>query len=165
MNGIPLHPAVVHLPIGLALVVPVVAVSLAIMALLRHRVDRTPWAIIVVLQVLVVTGGLVAMRTGEGEEERVAGRVPEVAIERHEERAEVFVWIAAGSMAAGAATVALAGTPVGVAAALTAALASAGAAGAAVWVGHAGGELVYRHGAAGPAAAAVAGGIRRSDDD
>jgi uncharacterized membrane protein len=70
-----LHPAVVHLPLGLALLI----------ALL--------------VQFLIVLGSYAAIRTGEGEEDRVERLVPHAALESHEEAAQVFAWAAAGLLA------------------------------------------------------------------
>jgi hypothetical protein len=92
--------------------------------------------------------GFAALRTGQREEGRVEARVPEMALETHEEYAEQFLW-------ATGLTLALAGTALVVRkklllrgiTALTV-LATVGVAGAAIRVGHAGGKLVYVHNAA-----------------
>ena len=94
MSGLPLHPALVHLPLGLAFVMPFLAVSLA-WALWMRRVPRLTWAIVVALQTVLLGGGLVALRTGEAQEDRVEKLVGEAAIARHEVAARQFVWVAA----------------------------------------------------------------------
>ncbi len=66
MSSLPLHPALVHLPLGLAFVMPFLAVSLA-WALWVRRVPRLTWAIVVALQTVLLAGGLVALRTGEAQ--------------------------------------------------------------------------------------------------
>jgi uncharacterized membrane protein len=142
----PLHPAVVHLPIALALLVPLVA----FFALLAARAGWLPtraWAFVVLLQACLVASAWVAMETGENEEERVERVVAERHIEAHEERAERLLWGAAAAL-----LVAGAGLAPGRAGSLARPLAfalSLGVLALAVDVGHTGGELVYEHGAAG----------------
>ncbi len=146
MEDIPLHAAIVHIPLGTALVVPWIGAAVAI-ALARGAVDKRAWAVAVALQAFVVVGGFVAMNTGEAEEKTVARIVDERWIEEHEHRAEPFVWsagitlaIAAGVLLLGPQRVAL-GAAVAVAGMLfTLALAYR--------VGESGGQLVYKHGAA-----------------
>jgi uncharacterized membrane protein len=147
MNGTPWHPAIVHLPIGLGLVAPLVVVAAAF-ALWRGRLTRRGWALVVVLQAAVLGCGLLAMRTGEQEEDRVEKVVEERLVKEHEERAELFLWLAGGALAAGAAVLVLpAGGPTAIASVAAVLLATA-AAGAVAWTGHLGGRLVYVHGAA-----------------
>lgn len=117
------------------------------------------------VQAIVVAGALVAQRTGRAEEERVENVVPEAAIDAHEERAEAFTWLAAAGLAtAGAVLVVPGGTSL-TAAALVATVVSSVGASAAVWVGHSGGELVYRHGAASAYASAAYPSGEDGDDD
>ena len=155
MPTVPLHPALVHVPLGLAFVVPLVAAGIAF-ALWRGLLPRRGWLVLVVLQAVLVAGGAVALKTGEQEEDRVERVVGEAVLHRHEEAAEVFLWVAAVVLAAAAAVLVL-----------PARLATAGAfavlAGTlvvtalAVRTGQAGGELVYRHGAASAYGGAPAG--------
>ena len=84
----PLHPAVVHLPIALAILVPLVA---AVRTRWRRGSAIVPvrgWAFVVLLQVLLVGTAWLAIETGEDQEERVEKVVAERHIEDHEERAE-----------------------------------------------------------------------------
>jgi hypothetical protein len=103
--------------------------------------------VIVLLQALLFAGGLVAMNTGEQEEHRVESAVPEPALERHEAYAEQFLW-ATGITLAAAGLVLVLRRPAAVRTltALTA-LGTLVVAGAALRVGHAGGQLVYVHNA------------------
>ena len=147
MEALPLHPALVHLPLGLAFVLPIVAIVL----LLRpwaDRAQRGAWHVLAALQLLVAVSAFAAMRTGEAEEERVENVVPESKIEAHEERAESFLVLASlGALLTAAASA----TPKPALARIVggaAAIVLLGAAGAGVLTGKAGGELVYRHGAA-----------------
>jgi uncharacterized membrane protein len=146
MNELPLHPALVHVPIGLAVAMPFVLGGLLI-ALLRGKVTRKSFAAAAGLQTIVVIGGIVAFVTGGVDEERVEAIVREALIERHETLAGVFLGVAVvvllAAMAAWLSPVRwtkwLAGG---------ATLASLLALGVGVLVGHAGGQLVYQHGAA-----------------
>lgn len=146
MTTLPLHPALVHVPLGLAFVLPLVALGLTV-ALWRRKLPRAAFGVLVGLQAVLLGAGIVGMQLGERDEDRVERVVPERFIEAHEERAEAFVW-AAGAVLAGAVAVLV--IPAGAATAV-AALVTAGTLGVAALgfaAGEAGGELVYRHGAA-----------------
>jgi uncharacterized membrane protein len=147
MNGLPWHPAVVHLPIGLGIVTPLFALAVAV-AVRRGALARRAWTVVVALQALVFVGGLIAMKTGENEHDRVAEVVEHHFIEEHEERGELFVWIAGAALAVGLGAWALPAGALATAATAGAVLLSAAAAGAVMSAAHLGGELVYEHGAA-----------------
>ncbi len=155
----PLHPALVHFPIVLALLAPLLAAGF-LWAIHTRRLPARAWLAIVVLQAAIVGAGWLTLEAGEDQEERVERVVRESTIEEHAEAAEWFLWIAGltlpvagaglltGGLGTGARGLALAGS-------LLAALAVAR-------VGHTGGELVYKHGAAlvyldGPTAAKALG--------
>lgn len=156
MDAMPLHPKLVHLPIALAILMPLLSGGL-LLAWLRDLLPRRAWIVAVALQAVLVLASFAAMRTGEQDEETVEAVVAEAAIEAHEEAAEVFTWTAAGVLVLFAAGALL---PVG------AARAAAGAATAATLVvlflgyrvGQAGGSLVYEHGAAAAYANPAGGG-------
>jgi uncharacterized membrane protein len=141
----PLHPAVVHFPIVLAVLVPAVAV-LGALAIVRRRLPARSWAAVVLLQGLLVGASWLAVETGEHEEERVEDVVRESRIEAHEQAAERFLSLAAAAWVVSAAGL-LGGRLGGLGRAATVA-ATAGVLAAGVAVGHSGGELVYRYGAA-----------------
>jgi uncharacterized membrane protein len=146
MSSLPLHPAIVHLPLGLAFVLPALAAGFA-WALWSGRVRARAWISVLALQALLLGAGLVAMNTGEREEDRVKGLVARSAIHQHEEYAEQFVW-ATGITLVLAGMVFMFRKP-----AITRTLTIATVAGtivvaaAAIRVGHAGGQLVYVHNA------------------
>lgn len=143
----PLHPAVVHFPIVLAFLLPIFAVG-ALWAIRSGARPRRAWAIPAVLAVAVTASGWIALETGEDQEERVESVVGEAPLHEHEEAAERFlvlsglVLVIAG---AGFAT----GT-IGTAGRLLATVGSVVVVVAGIAVGDAGGELVYRYGAARP---------------
>lgn len=86
-----LHPALVHLPLGLALAMPIVLLVLAILDG-KGKLTRQAWILALVLQLLFTVGAFSAMKTGDGEEERVERGIPEAVLHGHEEAAEVFTW-------------------------------------------------------------------------
>ena len=162
----PLHPAVVHFPLVLAFLLPIFAAG-ALWAIGRGTRPRRAWAIPLGLALALTVSAWAALVTGEAEEERVESVVGEAALHAHEEAAERFL-VLSGLVLVVAGAGLLRGTP-GTAARGLATAGSLVVLVAAAWVGKAGGELVYRHGAAQPYVAAsptavpVRGGER--DDD
>jgi uncharacterized membrane protein len=154
MSSLPLHPALVHLPLGLAFIMPALAIGFA-WALWRGRVRPRAWLTVIALQGVLLAGGLVAMNTGEREEDRVEALVPEAAIERHEEYAEQFVWATGLTLALAGMVIVLRKPTAARALALATVAGTMVVFAAAVRVGHAGGQLVYAHNA-GAAYAATA---------
>lgn len=150
----PLHPAVVHFPIVLSVLLPLIAVG-ALVAIRRGAVPRWTWAVPVAFSALLVGSAWLAMETGEAEEERVEAVVSEEVLHEHEEAAERFLVLSGVLLLVSAAG--FAGGALGQAGRL---LTTAGAAGLVLvgaQVGAAGGELVYRHGAASAYVEAAAG--------
>jgi uncharacterized membrane protein len=141
----PLHPAIVHFPIVLALLAPLLAAG-AFWAIQAERLPRRSWLGIVILQIALVGTVWIATETGEHEEDRVERVVAERHIEEHEEAAERLLALAALVLPLAAAGM-LSGRVGTINRALTIAL-SLAALVAAGYTGHSGGELVYRHGAA-----------------
>lgn len=147
----PLHPAVVHLPIALTLLVPVFAVG-ALIAIQRGAKVLRAWALAAAMIGALALSSWVALETGEGQEDKVEAVVPERALESHEEAAERFFALALAVM--GIAVVGLLGGRIGTAARYATAAGTLGLVVAGYAVGHSGGELVYTHGAASAYAAA-----------
>jgi hypothetical protein len=157
MPTLPLHPAIVHLPLGLAFAMPLVAIGLG----LAHRLGRMTrhgFGILVGLQLLVVASGVIAMQLGERDQKRVEPVVGEAAVHDHEERAEVFVWTAGAVLVVAAAILVLPAGAVGAAAAVAAAGTLAVAV-LAARAGEAGGAIVYARGGAAAFASAPARAI------
>jgi uncharacterized membrane protein len=149
----PLHPAVVHFPIALAVLAPILAVIVGA-AVRASAVAPRAWALVVLFQALLAGSAWLALETGEREEERVEEVVAERYIEEHEDAAKRLLALAVLGLVVSLGGVA-SGT-VGGAARVATVLAGAAALAGAISVGHSGGELVYRHGA-GAAYAAPAG--------
>jgi hypothetical protein len=156
----PLHPAVVHLPLALAALLPLAAAA-ALWAIHRGARRLHAWAIPVVMAVLLLGSGWAGLRTGGAEEDRVEAVVAEGPIHEHEEAAERFM-LAAGGVTLFAA-VGLAGGTVGSAARLLTTAGTLVVLVTGVQVGTAGGELVYTHGAA-EAYTSVSGAQRTGAD-
>lgn len=147
MPDLPIHPAVVHVPLALSIVVPWLAIALAVW-IGRGGVPARAWWLVVALQVVTAGGAFTAVKTGEKDAEKVGVAVPAEPLEEHEEAAEWFAWSTGIALA-----FMLAPAFVGDAAlarwlrvaAIAAALVSAAAG---VRTGLLGGQLVYVHGAA-----------------
>jgi uncharacterized membrane protein len=141
----PLHPAVVHFPIVFAFLSPIAAM-ITLWAIRSGRLTTRAWLGVLILQAAVLTSGWIAEEQGEHEEERVERVIREEPIEEHEEAAERFMLMAGLTFVLAAAG--MLGNPLGaVARGLTVAVSIATVVAVAA-VGHSGGELVYRHGAA-----------------
>jgi uncharacterized membrane protein len=146
MTSLPLHPAIVHLPLGLAFVMPALAIGFA-WALWRGRAHARSWAGIVALQAVLLGAGLVAMNTGEREEDRVESVVPKGAISQHEAYAEQFVWATGGTLLLAALVLVSRRPAAARALAVATVVGTVFVAASAIRVGHAGGRLVYVHNA------------------
>jgi len=151
----PLHPAVVHFPIVLALLLPFVALW-ALVAIRHTEKTRAVWIPVVVIGALLFGGALLAKETGEDQEERVERVVAERHLEEHEELAERMV-IASGVAFALLAAGLLPGVW-GVVGRWASVVAAVVALVVVIQVGETGGELVYEHGAASAYVSGSAGG-------
>lgn len=147
MNSLPLHPVIVHLPLGLAILMPALAAGFA-WALWTGRVRTRAWLAVVLLQAVLLGSGMLAINTGEAEEDRVEAVVQRNALHQHEEFAEQFVWTSGATLALAALVLVVRRPRVSRAIAAVVVAATVAVAGLALRVGHAGGQLVYVHGAA-----------------
>lgn len=151
------HPKLVHLPMALAVLLPLVSIGL-LAAWISGLLPRRTWIVAVALQAVLVASSFLAMRTGENEEEAVESVVAESAIETHEEAAEFFTWTAAGVLVLFAAASLLPGDGAARTTAAAATVASMLVLFLGYRVGQAGGALVYEHGAAAAYTSATAAG-------
>lgn len=141
----PLHPAVVHFPVVLAFLLPLFVAG-AIWAIRRGANARRAWMLPLVGAVGLALSAWAAVQTGQAQSERVERVVTERVIESHEEMAEAFL-----ATSAAVAVLALAGLIGGRAGRAARVLTGVGALALVALVarvGHSGGQLVYRHGAA-----------------
>lgn len=147
MELVLLHPKVVHIPMALAVLMPLLTGGL-LLAWWREWLPRRAFIIALLFQLVLGVSSFAALRTGEIDEELAERVVPHEAIEAHEEAADQFFWavvivlvlmvgpsvVRKESLAKGLGVAALAGTVV--------------VAGLGYRAGDAGGDLVYEHGAA-----------------
>lgn len=147
MSSVPFHPAMVHLPLGVA---PVVLLSCMVVGvgLWRGALSRQGWWVPVSLQAVVVVGVLVSRYTGESDAEGLFDVVGAEAIGQHNSWANGFSVLAVVTL------VLILGAAVAREPRASAGLGALGGLAAAVLVwlgvqtGHSGGELVWTHGAA-----------------
>jgi uncharacterized membrane protein len=141
----PLHPAVVHFPIVLTFLLPTVAL-LALWRIRRGTAPRTAWSFAVATAAALSMSTWLAVETGEAEEEQVEHAVSEAPLESHEESGKRFLILSAGVflLTGGG----LLRGRIGDGARYAATAGALGLVVAAAQVGHSGGQLVYRHGAA-----------------
>lgn len=171
----PLHPAIVHFPIALAVLLPIGAVAALIAMARRPATGQLPWLAVTGLAVGLAGSTWLALETGEQQEARVESVVSEQPLEIHEDRASTF--FAGTLIVLGLAAVGLSRGWAGRLARGGAAVASLALIPLGIRVGGSGGDLVYQHGAAaayqvGAETRAEAGrpardrgGDRRDDDE
>lgn len=143
----PLHPKIVHLPLGLALVMPLLLLGLVIAIRSKWLAPRS-WWMAVGLAALATVGSFAATQSGEREEKPVKAIVGRDLVHEHEEVGEKFAWAMAltlGLSVAGG-LVRREGWRTGVQGATV--VASVVTLGLGIRAGELGGELVYKHGAA-----------------
>jgi len=102
VTALPLHPSVVHVPLGLAVVMPLLLGAM-LWAIASGRLPGKAWLIVMVLQGVLLGAAALALWTGGQDEDRVEARVGEAAVESHERAAQGF------TVAAGATFIAVAG--------------------------------------------------------
>ena len=141
----PLHPAIVHFPIALSVVIPLLAAGVA-GAIRLGWLERRSWALVVVLNLLFVGSILLAHETGEDTADRVEKVVDKKYIGEHADAADWLLWVSVGSLVVAAAG--LLREDRGGAARAAAVVASLLVLAVALRVGYLGGQLVYKHGAA-----------------
>lgn len=146
MSGLPLHPTLVHFPIVLAVLLPIMTLVFWV-AGRRTGAVRKFWAAVLIVQGLLFGSAFLAVQTGEKDEHRVEKvLVSESPLEHHEEKAEVFLWLSGAGIPLAA--LGLAPGFLGLSGQFLAGLASLAILFAGIQTGHTGGELLYRHGAA-----------------
>ena len=162
MTAVPLHPALVHLPVGLAIALPLLALALAVALWLRIA-PPLAFLLLAGLQVMMLVGGSAAYRAGEEEEERVESLVSEDQLTAHQQRAQIFLWSAGIALAMSAATATVRKTALARSLAVLSVAASVITAAAAIATGKAGGEIAY--GSRGPALSAPSRGDTPTTSD
>jgi len=145
MSGIPLHPLVVHFPIVLVMLLPI-SMAIALWMIRKGTTPRRVWSVPLAFAAALALSAWVATETGESQEDRVERVVTRGALHGHEEAAERFLVLSGVLMLVTAAGFARGN--IGRAARLVSAAGALGLVVAGVQVGHSGGTLVYREGAA-----------------
>lgn len=141
----PLHPAIVHLPIALSILLPFFAVG-ALVAIRRGARPLKAWGITTALFAALTLSSWVAVETGEQQTERVEQVIAEAPIETHEEAAEAFLLFSLGVL--GVAAIGLTSGKIGTVARVAGTVGALALVAAGYQVGHTGGKLVYQYGAA-----------------
>lgn len=141
----PLHPAVVHFPIVLAVLAPIFAVG-ALWNIRRGTRPQRAWGVTTLVVGALAASSWVAVQTGKQQEDKVERVVGERPLETHEEAGELFLWSAGAVLAITA--LGLVRGRVGHVARIAGTAGTIALVGVAWNVGRTGGELVYRHGAA-----------------
>jgi hypothetical protein len=139
MNFLPMHNALVHLPLGISIGAAVLGLALAL-AIWRNWLPRCALALLALLQALALIGGALAFRSGKDAGEQAED---EAVVEEHEDRAEAFLWIEGVALAVTAAAYAARRRDLSRWGAAGAAAAAVAAAAAGVWVGKAGGAIAH----------------------
>jgi uncharacterized membrane protein len=147
MDALLFHPKVVHVPMALAVLMPLISAGLLV-AWWRKWLPARSWVLVVALQAVLVGAGVVATKTGEREEDRVEAVVSGRLVHEHEEAAEAFVWGSGAVLAIMFVALALSRRRAGLALAAAATLGTLVVLVLGYRTGEAGGALVYRHGAA-----------------
>lgn len=141
----PLHPAVVHFPIVLAFLLPLF-IGGALWSIRRGGAARRAWLVPTALAAALTGSAWLSVRTGDAQSELVERVVNAAPLDAHEDLAEAFL-TGSAALALIAAAGLLGGLPGRTARGLTG-LGSLALLGLVARVGHTGGQLVYRHGAA-----------------
>lgn len=157
----PLHPAVVHFPIVLMFLLPL-AGMIAFWRIRRGADPLRAWSWPLLVAAALAASTWLAVQTGESQGEQVEGTVAESPLESHEERAEQFLALSAGLLLLTGAGLVRGRLGGGIR--LAAVVGALGLVAVGAQVGHSGGELVYRYGAA-SVHTAVAGEVVRGERD
>lgn len=145
MNNLPLHPILVHFPIALGLLAPLLIFIIWI-GIYKWNWQTTTWSLIPLVYMILFACSLGAVKTGEMDEEKVEAYISHEVIEEHEEIGEKIPWIFAGLWC-------LSVTPFFIRSRkkmlMTITMVCSVISVAPIIVtGHSGGELVYKYGAA-----------------
>jgi uncharacterized membrane protein len=144
----PLHPKIVHLPIALAILVPLVSLGILV-AWFKDWLPSRTWVIVACLQAALFGSALIAEQTGEQDEQKVEKVLQsEEPLEVHEEAAKTFIWGTGIALLLTLLPLGFQRSKYGLPLAALATASTFAVSYLGYEVGHAGGELVYKHGAA-----------------
>jgi uncharacterized membrane protein len=158
----PLHPAIVHFPVVLAFLLPISA-AVAIWTIRKGARPKRAWMIPLAIAAALTLSSWVSVQTGENQGEKVERVIQERPLETHEEAAEAFLTGSAVVLLIAAAG--LFRGPVGTIARVGATVGAVALVAGAAYVGHTGGQLVYKYGAASAYANPAPGGATASESN
>lgn len=149
MNELPLHPMMVHLPIGLSVLMPFIF-GVIIFLIKKNKIGSTTFIAAVVFQAVLTVASFAAVQSGRIEEHKMkeTGWVSHDLVSEHEHAGKRAFYVMIAALVVSAA--AIANTKFQFHLQMGALVLSVVIAGMITIVGHLGGELVYVHGAAGP---------------
>ena len=157
----PLHPAIVHFPVVLAFLLPISA-AVALWTIRKGTRPTRAWLVPLAIAAALTLSSWVSVQTGENQDERVERVVQEQPLETHEEAAETF--LTASLVVLAVAGAGLLRGPLGTISRVAATAGALALVAGAAYVGHTGGQLVYKYGAA-SAYSSPAGGGATADRD
>lgn len=86
---LPLHPFMAHIPLVLALCLPIVIIS-SIVFIMKKKISPRFWWVPVIMQISIVVFSYIALETGEDQEDTVLQFVAKPFVQQHENAAEIF---------------------------------------------------------------------------
>lgn len=146
MNELPLHPRLVHLPLGLGVALPLAAGAVGMLEA-RGTVSMESWWVVTGLQALLVGSTIGALRSGELARTKVKPLLPDGVLCRHRKASRVFFLTSLLTLAAMVASAFLVGKARTVGVLTSVVLGGLGLL-LGARAGRTGGELVFTHGAA-----------------
>ena len=146
MFDLPFHPIVVHFPIALGVLVPVMGMFL-IWAMSSKRANAKSWGIMVFITALYLASAVGAVKTGELDEHNAEELIGRSLVHDHEEAGEKVPWAAGILFVSCLVTYAISRNKLSWTHKLVTLLAIAGLY-PLLYAGETGGKLVYEQGAA-----------------
>ncbi|CAN5754302.1 hypothetical protein BH11MYX3_BH11MYX3_38660 [soil metagenome] len=96
-HPLPMHPKLVHVPMALCILMPMIAIMIWL-GVRRGWFTPRVWLIAAVLQGATLCGGLAALKTGGDDGALVEGYASEEALATHEARAHWFLYVAGANL-------------------------------------------------------------------
>lgn len=143
-DGTPFHPALVHVPIGAAMFVPLLA-AILILSIHKGWVSPKAWWIVVIASLVALVGGIMSYNTGEFAKDMVVGVVPDEPVEHHERLAQYFMFFIDGTLVLSLLAAFIKAPKAKAIFRVLTFLVSLGMLGMSAVAGHAGGKLLYLH--------------------
>lgn len=158
MDFTPLHPKIVHIPLALAIILPILNASLTL-SWWRQWLPRRVWIISAVLHAMMTLSAFVAMQTGETDEHTAEQVVSKHEIHEHEEAAEVFLYGTVLALLCALIAAIAEKEKIGLRFAMASSILALLCSFLAIEAGNHGGKLVYKYGAGRAFSPAKYGGI------